>query len=275
MYIPAHTFSPAQARHALSIVIALMRVKRFFLYREDAHDSVYGELGHGLDPAIFGPAIELDEDIRRVYALATKRAEHTIINSEHRLGVKAPDLDRNQRLVQCNRYTGGLDICRVYPLTAFTEFAPAELEELRAQELKRQMGDKTINDFSPKDMHTLGERVYESTSKIWEELQAIKALAADNACVVLLKTRFEPTYDSERGEFLRGKLSDLTLFPHAMGYLFYEYSKRTRIVRHSHVVFNFSQKAHVNVEHWSDGKLSLHFDKTGGYGCKVYIPIVW
>jgi hypothetical protein len=270
-----HPFSNAQASHALEVVLALMKERRFFLYRQElSSQRIEGDLGHGLDPAIFGEALKLDEDVRTAYAEATRQGEKVIAESEQKLGIKAPDLSANRKLVQCNRFTGGLDICRVYPIAAFIEFAPASIDDLPAQEIKRLMGYKTADDYSPKGRGELQECARVNACKIWKEIEAIKALKPGNSCMVLLKTRFEPSGGHKEDDFLEGRIADIRLFPHGMGYLFYQYSKRTRIVRHAHVVFNTSRSSHVNVQHWFDKEPSLAFDSEGGYNCHVYIPLV-
>lgn len=270
-----HKFSDAQATHALAAVLTLMKERRFFLFRQGEYSrKIEGDLGHGLDPSVFLPALQLEDSIRSIYATTTKLAEENIWAWERSLGFKAPDLSDNKQLVKCNRYTGGLDICEVYPTTAFTELAPMTLGDLRNQEVKRLAGNTTPADYSPNDMKALQDLAEANASKIWEEIEAVKALGSGNSCVVLLKTRFAPTNTLPGDDFLQGRLDGIQLFPHVMGYLFYEYSKRTRIVRHSHVVFNSSQQAHVNVKHWSSDELSLRFDAHGGYSCEVYFLIV-
>lgn len=273
--MPTHTFSDAQAAHALDVVLKLMKERRFFLYQQDIRSlEIEGALGHSFDMSVFGPAFSLDQDIHAIYAAATLQAKEAIVSAEQSLGLKAPDLSGNKRVVQCNCYTGGLDICRVYPITAFTELAPTAVDELQAQETLRLLGNKAADDYSPKEMRGLQERAHENASRIWEELEVIKAQKFENSCVVLLKTRFEPTGGDHEDDFLEGRLAGIQLFPHAMGYLFYRYSMRTRIVRHAHVAFNASRRAHVNAQHWTSGELSLRFDATGGYSCKIYFPIV-
>lgn len=267
-----HPFSPVQAAHALSVVLTLMKDRRFFLFQEDPRSNEK-DLGHGLDPEVFGQALALDKGIRSIYETTTKLAEENISAWERSLGLMAPDLGGNKKLAQCNRFTGGLDICEVYPITAFTDLAPMTLGDLRNQEMKRLAGNTIPANYSPNDLKALQDQAEANARKIWEEIEAIKSLESGNSCVVLLQTRFEPTWTSG-DDFLRGKLADVTMFPHAMGYLFYEYSKLARIVRHAHVIFNSLQLAHVNVQHWSDGQLSLRFDARGGYSCKVYVPIV-
>lgn len=270
-----HLFSDAQAAHALEVVLTLMKDRRFFLFQHEEYSrKIEGDLGHGLDLPTFRPALELDEKVRNIYANIARTAEHDILSCERGFGLREPDLGGNRRLIQCNRYTGGLDICRVYPTTAFTDLAPASVAELQAQETLRLLEGKTTEDYSPKEMRELQERANANASRIWEEINAVKALKSGNSCVVLLHTRFEPSGGYKENDFLEGRLADVQLFPYALGYLFYEYSKRTRIVRHAHVVFNTSRDSHVNVQHWIDNDPLLIFDSEGGYSCKVYFPIV-
>jgi|SRR3989338_3372748 len=270
-----YSFSAAQATHALQVVLTLMKERRFFLYRQEEYSHrIEGDLGHGLDPSVFGPALQLDKEIRAIYTEATRQAERSITETEQSLGLKAPDLS-NKRLVQCNRYTGGLDICRVYPLDTFTKFVPDSFEELQAQMIQLAMGGKTADDYSPKATQELRGQARSKALLIWRELADMEVRnPAGHSCVVLLKTRFEPTGGDIGDDFLEGRLAGVQLFPHAIGYLFYQYSKHTRIVHHNHVAFNASRKAHVNVQHWTSGEPSLRFDSTGGYSCKVYFPIV-
>lgn len=270
-----HSFSDAQAAHALDVVLTLMRERRFFLFRQSADSlKIEGDLGHGLDPKVFNPALELDKTILDIYKTTTKMAEYNIANWEQSLGLKAPNPNGNRQIVQCARYTGGLDICRVYPSKMFMALAPATFDELRESEVKRLAGNTAPGDYSPNEMQRLRSQADANAGKIWEEIEAIKALESGNSCVVLLKTRFEPTEGYAENDFLQGRLAGIRLYPHAMGYLFYEYSKRTRIVRHAHVVCSTQRKFHVNVQHWSDKGPSMNFKGDGGYSCKVYIPIV-
>ncbi len=262
-----HTFSRAQEDRALEIMLGLMKNRRFFLYQNRESLPV-----HRLDPQVFGPAIHLDQSIRAAYANARRIAEQTITEYEKELGVTPPDLT-NRQLVQCNCYNGGLEICEVFPLAAFTDFAPTSQAELRDQEVRRLAGNTHPDDYSPNDMKKLREQAEKNAALVWEELPALRDLEQSGACVFLLHTRFNP----DRGygtDFLEGRAADFKMFPYALGYLFYLHSQQKRIVQHSHVVFNTSTRSHVNVQHWNSGGLSLNFDASGGYSCQVYLPVV-
>ncbi|MSU74617.1 hypothetical protein EXS57_02460 [Candidatus Kaiserbacteria bacterium] len=267
-----HPFSDSQAAHALAAVLSLIKDRRFFLYQQESGSSGY-DLGHGLQAEVFGQALKLNADIRATYAEATRQAKETIEQGEEQLGIKPAILCQGQRLVQCNRFSGGLEICRVYPLTAFLEFVPTSLEEMRKQEVRRLMGDKTQDDYSGKEMQKIEATAAATAAAFWQQFAALKAKSKD-ACVVLLKTRFRPSGGYGDGDFMEGKTADVELFPHAMGYLFYEYSRRTRIVRHAYAVFSTSRHGHVRVEHRSDKEPEIDFNVELGYSCTVYFPIV-
>jgi len=254
-----HQFSDGQAHHALVAVLRLMKEHRFFL------------AGDGLDPQIFRQALELDEKIRDAYKTSEKIAEQMILETERRLGVTPATLPRDRYLVQCHRYTGGLEICQVYPLTAFTELAAPSLEELESREVARQMGTKTADEYSPKALREFQSYAKASALAIWDNLAALKKQADENSCAVLLRTRFAASDGDAAGDFLHGKLSTLQLFPMALGYLFYEYSKRTRIVPNDYVVFSTSRHSHVRVSHMNGEDPTLTLNKTGGYSVLVYV----
>lgn len=267
-----HAFTDAQAHHANKVVIELMKKRRFFIDKEKG-PAYEKNPGSSLDPVIFEGAWKLQADLISKYKAATQKAVRMITAAEQRLGFTPAELEDRQ-LVQCNRYTGGLDICRVYPLTLFLKRAPASLEELQQQELQRLMGSgKTADDYSAKELQGLRDISQENTRRIWDELATLKG-RSEASCVVLLKTRFFPSEGFASGDFLEGRLSDIELLPHATGYLFYEYSKRVRIVRHAFVVFNTSRKSHVRMEHWRDKEPSLSFSEPRGYDCQVYIPLI-
>jgi hypothetical protein len=96
-------------------------------------------------------------------------------------------------------------------------------------------------------------------------------------CVVMMETRFDCDCGGrdENGDFMESRTRDMQKFPHAMGYLFYEYSRRSRFVRHNHVVFSTSRRSHVNVQHWSgERKPTIQYDATDGYTCSVVFVAV-
>lgn len=270
-----HRFSDAQAAHALEVVLKLKKERRFFLFQQSEYSQrIEGDLGHGLDPSIFHAALRLEDASRTVYSTTLRIAEQNIENWERSLGFLPPNLDDNKRVVECKRHTGGLDICRVYPTTAFTEFAPSSLAELRIQEVERLMDGKAKDSHSPDAMREFETRAEESARKIWEDVETIKSLSSGNSCMVLLRTRSNVSNKFPSEDLLQGALDGIQLYQYGMGYLFYQYSKRTRIMDNNFALCGTSYRNHVVVHHWHSGELKLRLEKASTYSCKVYVPIV-
>ena len=265
-----HTFTESQAAHALEVVLKMMKVRRFFLYRHDSR-SIEKSPGFTLDPQVFGPALKLDREIHDAYASARAVAEKSILEAECELGVAKPDLSGNRQLAQCNRYTGGLDICRVYPLTAFSPHAPESLKVLAKQCFQQLLDEQTEDDFTPKKLRVLRDSAQCTSEKIWKQLQAMEIHDPNNLrCVIMTETRFDCEGSDKNHDFMQGRTRDMQKFPFAMGYLFYMYSVQSRIVQHNHVVFSTSRDSHVNVRHWSgEKKPTIYYDARGGYTCSV------
>lgn len=271
-----HTFTETQAAHALEVVINLMKNRRYFLYQHDPRSSAT-DPNYELDPNVFGPALELNRKIREAYATARVRAEESIVKAELELGFAKPDLSGNKRLVDCNRYSGGLDICRVYPLTAFLPHVPKSLEELTEQCFQQALAvDRvTEDDTAPKKLRQYRDDARKTGVNIWSQLHAMDARNPDNPlCVVVMQTRFDCGGSDANRDFMQSRVRAMQEFPHAMGYLFYQYSMCTRIVRHNHVVFNTSRDSHVNVHHWIDEKPVIYYNYDGGYTCSVIFVTV-
>ncbi len=270
-----HTFTDLQAAHALEVVLKLMKERRFFLYHHDPR-SVGGDPGHTLAPQVFGPVIELDRKISVTYAAARRRAEKSILEAEHELGITRPDLSGNKQIVQCKRYTGGLDILRVYPLTAFAEHVPRSLEKLVKECLQQLLQGKTEDDLAPKEMRKYRDYAQDIGEKIWEQFQSMDVRNPETSrCVVMMETRFNCAESDENRDFMQGKTRDMQEFPHALGYLFYRYSLYSRIVLHNHVVFSTSRKSHVNVQHWKgEEEPFIRYDASDGYDCSVIFVTV-
>ena len=242
-------FTPRQAAHALERVLDLMKARRFFLFRPDTKSrETEADPEHSLDPSHFAPAIQLDADIRAGYRKAREVASKIIEDNETQLGLAAPDLSNGRTTVHTSRLSGALDICRVYPLVDFFDYAPPTIEHLKT--------DTTA-----------------CLRTTWQELKMLKEMQ-DYACVVLLRTRFRPVGGEMQDDFLEGKLSGIQLYQHALGYLFWKYAKQWETPLHCPIVFNSSFKRHVGIEHLAELGHVLSFDKDGGYTCEVYIPIV-
>lgn len=265
-------FTAAQATHALEVVLWLMKERRFFLYQSDPQ-SANKRLDYELDVHVFGPARTLDRRIRDVYAMARTVAERSIRTEERALGLAKPDLSGNKQLVQCNRYTGGLDICGVFPLSAFAAYVPESPEKLAEQCLEQLLQGKSRDEISPKELRARCDNALSVSKTIWEQLQAMDVHGSTD-CVVLMATRFDCGNGDENHDFMQSRTRDMQKFPHALGYLFYMYSMQHRIVEHAHVVFSTSRRSHVNVQHWSDKEPSIDYENDGGYECSVIFVTV-
>lgn len=272
-----HTFTDPQAEHAREAVLKLMKERRFFLYRDDPR-STEKNPGWKLDQDVFKDALVLDNSIRDVYSAARKNAEGQIAHFETYHGIVGPDLSRNKQVVQCSRYTGGLDICRVFPLTAFSEYVPKSLDTLTKQCLKQILQDTTEDDLAPKALRQYQDFALKTSEKIWNQFDTMAIRKPNNPlCVVMMKTRFDCDCggSDEKGDFMESRTRGMQKFPHAMGYLFYMYSLRSRVVQHNHVVFSTSRRSHVNVQHWSgERKPTINYGAEDGYTCSVVFVTV-
>ncbi len=138
------------------------------------------------------------------------------------------------------------------------------------------MDGKTADDLSPKIDREYRLKASELALIIWEQLEALGVRDLHNErCVVMMQTRFSCESGDENRDFMHGRVSNMQESPHAMGYLFHQYSRNTRIVRHNHVVFSTSRRSHVNVQHWKDEvKPTIKYSADGGYGCSVLFVTV-
>src|SRR5690606_34772315 len=106
-----------------------------------------------------------------------------------------------------SRYTGGFDICRVYPLAAFAKFVPESLEALVEKLFKERMGNKTEEDVAPKLIRTYLEETEGLASTIWEQLRAIDARNLKNhRCLVLLQSRISMGGYEPKNDFAQGRV---------------------------------------------------------------------
>lgn len=278
-YYDRHPFTEAQALHAAESVLYLIRNKRFFLH-EAGGRIVYPEEDYTLHPKVFAKAIALNAAHLEAHREARQQAQTAIQQFEADHGIVAPKVPRGGNIVDYSRYTGGFEICRVYPLAAFSQHVPTSLEALEEQLCKGRMGDKTEDDFAPKELRSHREHAKGLAKTIWEQLQAIEANNPDNnRCLVLLQSRIGMGGCDDKGDFAEGRVWDMQDFPFAVGYLLYTYSQENRIVRHNHVVCSTSRRSHVNFQHWSEStdsgrKPYISFSATYGYSCSVLFASV-
>lgn len=270
----AHSFSTAQAGHAREVVLRLMRERRFFLHQKGPSESNENP-GYNLDPDVFGSALELDQNLRTLYAGTAKRAEKVILRRERQLGVSEPDLGDIRRVVQCNRYTGGLDICSVWPISAFAPFVPDSLAALKDELIRDLQKGLEVDGYSPRELREIAERAEKVAGLIWDQCRILEIQDPDNhRCVILLKTRFNPDSGYRTDDFMEGRLKDMQAFPFAIGYLFWKYSRQCRVVSHSYIVSSTSRRSHVRIEHWRTTTPKISFNVPDGYDARVHFVTV-
>ena len=269
-YYDDYGYTPKQARHANRVVLDLIKKHRFFLHNPYAKKSCY-DLDYGLHPAVFREAIELGSRIHELYTNTRNEAIANIVSGEKNLGITPPNLENNRQLVTCNRYGGGFEICRVYPLTAFTTVAPKYFDDLKMEHLDLLIAGQPLDEIAPKTMEEYKARAGSLATRIWQEFTQLKLFnALNNRCVVLLESKFDCSGRDNNNDFARSYVADMQRMPFALGYLFWKFSRQTRIVQHNHVVFNTSCKSHVNVQHWSNESTPrIRYNAEAGYNCPV------
>jgi len=272
-YYDLHPFSEAQALHAAERVLYLIRNRRFFLHIADK--NVYREEDYRLHPKVFAEAIKLNRAHVDAHRDAREQAREAIQQFEADNRIVAPTVPQGKSIVDYSRYSGGFEICRVYPLTAFAKYVPKSLETLVDKLFQQRMSDQTEDDLAPKVVRGYRESAENLATIIWEQLQAIDAANPDNnRCLVLLQSRIDMGDSDINRDFAQGRVWDMQDFPFAVGFLFYEFSKEERIIQHDYAVFSTSRKAHVHVKHWSDAEPSINYFKDSGYSCKVMFATV-
>lgn len=273
-YYDDHTYTPEQAEHANGVVLDLIRSRRFFLYDPNKERGYY-KPDYGLHLVVFREAIELDARLRGLYVNARTEAIEKITTGEDALGITPPSLDNNRQLVVCNRYSGGFEICRVYPLSAFMTVAPTTPEGLVSEHLDSLISGRPLDEIAPKTVREYEERANYLARRIWSEFKELELFDPLNRrCLVLLQSRLSCAGSDHNRDFADSRVADMQKTPFALGYLFWKFSKQTRIVQHDHVVFGTSRKSHVNVQHWSDssdskGVPKINYNADGGYECDV------
>ena len=278
-YYELHPFTKAQALHAAETVLCLIRNRRFFLHNAGEWNT-YREEDYTLHPEVFADAIALNEAHIAAHREARQQAQDAIQQFEADNRIVPADVPRGESIVEYSRYTGGFDICRVYPLAAFAEFVPESLEALTAKLFQYRMGEQTADDVAPKVVRSYQKGAEELATTIWKQLQAIDAgNPNNNRCMVLMQSRISMSGRDEKNDFAQGRLWDMQDFPFAVGFLLYEYSKKQRIVQHDHVVCSTSRKSHVRFAHWAQssdakGQASINYFATEGYSSKAMFATV-
>ncbi|QQR65299.1 hypothetical protein IPH92_01820 [Candidatus Kaiserbacteria bacterium] len=267
-YYDDFTFSPAQAAHASSVVLNLIVNRRFFLHPQ--------ENGHGLDPVIFRKEIALDAAHRLSHINARNTAVGIIKSAEELLGIIPPDLSDNRQLVVYNRYGGGFDICRVYPLSVFSAVAPRTIEDLVEDVFVSLLQNQNIDDIPPRTQRKKREIAAVVATRIWSEFMMLDLFNPLNErSVVMMGAKVPCSYSAHLSNDFTGDIvPEMQDTSFALGYLFWKFSQKTRVVDHGYVVFSTSIESHVRVRHWKEtseygGKPFITYRATNGYSAPV------
>lgn len=274
-YFDNLVFTPEQAAHAQKVVLDLIKNRRFFLHINA--ERGYSEYDFGLHPDVFREAIELDTRARNLYISARERAVEQIKQGETELGITPPNLENNRQLVVCNRYGGGFDICRVYPLTHFESVAATTMKELVNEHLDLFIGGRPHDEIAPKEMRDIRESALSVAKRVRLEFNQLGLFDHNNhRCVVMLRSKFDCSGSDRNNDFAFGRVADLQETPFALGYLFWKMSMQSRIFKNDHVVFGTSQNSHVYVchspeLHYRDKKLIISYDQH----CEYNRPVIF
>lgn len=270
-YYDGQTYTSEQAEYARELVLKLMKNNRFFIGDDNVDDEA------GLDPKVFGAAVELNEKTKRLYAEARSVARSNILSGEKALDLSPPNLDNNRQLVVCNRYGGGFEIYRVYPLSFFAAVVPQSAREIANQYFEALMGRNCYEEVSERDQIAYQKRSLYRAERTWSELRDLEVFKPNNQrCMVLLRSRMICDHNDKNGDFADSRLAGMQQTPFATSYLFWRSSLRKQIVRHSYVVFETSSKSHIRVTSWRTEKQppAINFDAVGGYSCRIIFASV-
>lgn len=204
--------------------------------------------------------------MRDLYKNQQSVTKQLLEKEEEALGVIPPVLKDGQSIVTCSLYTGGVEICGVYPIQQFLGYMPKSYDELYANMFMVHHGE--IDDIPPRKLPKMKEEVKLLTDHLWTELQAIAI--KEDGIVLVMKTKFYLDTDKEH-EVLKGKIGSLMPYPEALAYLFHLHECVNRIVEHNYVIFNCERSRHSRVTHWREDLPVLDFYSSGGYDCKVML----
>lgn len=247
-------FTHNQAARANQIILDLMKQRRFFLARE-----------HNLSPDTFSQCISFDKTLRNLYKRIQAETRQKIEKEEKALGVTPPVLGDNQNIVTCSMYTGGLEICGMYPLQQFLAFLPNSYDELYTEIFTEYHGEE--GDIPPKLLDDAKKKTKALTDRFWTELQTLVGIK--NSFVLLMETRFTPGYEGGFDVF-KNKVEGLVSSPEGLAYLFYKHEQVERLVKNHFVLFDTDKEKHSRVTHWSDEvHPNLTTENRGGYDCTV------
>lgn len=264
----ANIFSQTEAEHAYSKIGGLLREKRFFIDRESQKNNP--DFSYNFDLRHFGDLVKLQKQWEELYENSRKTIEKQVQEQELSLGFTPPVFSDKQSIFSYNTYSGGFKIMSVFPLSYFLN--PLELGQMRENLLQQEMGYRSLDDFSPNQIKSIKERVETRKDFITSQLNYLREQPDyNNLCVVLLKSEF--SFDLHNAK--KQKVLDyMEKYPELLGYLFYQKSKRFRLVPRDYVLFEAYKGTHVQMDHRSEKTPVIKYDENSGYSCYVHVALI-
>ncbi len=261
-------FTPSQAKHAQEVADRLFKQHRFFLPNDISSAT---PLPH-LDPKVFDYLYKLDEQHRNFYRDTTEQTKLRLQSEEGVHGIAPARLTVGQSLVECKRYTGGLDIVAIVPLQFLLSALPMtkRISDIARGLLDAKYPDESRDDFAPAEVRAYYELVMAYAEKVRSEnadlIGQIEIMQRDRV-VVVLETRFEP--GSFNNDFMQGKLEGLVTYPHLSSYLLFKQAlSGNRLSQKGYTIFTSSRYGHISLDQTSDRPMLVP-DTKYGYECKI------
>lgn len=237
-------------------VLNLMRQKRFFLAED-----------HKLDSCTFEEAIVLDRRVSDLYKDRQLDWTRSILAEEAAFGMLPPVLGKEQFIVKCSRYTGGLDIVSVLSMQTLWHFIPPTAECLHNDLFALLHGNK--DDIRPRELPMLEAEtriLSDSMMKQFAELE-------QESSVLILRTRFDAT----REDGLRTiwhRLKDYAGQNVALAYLLYQNEQFSPMIHHGTLLTLTDQREHTTIHHWNGQSPCFDPHQTIGFTYKVMVAVI-
>jgi hypothetical protein len=259
------TFTPDQAAYAQEVAIDLFKTRRFFLPVNRQSPMKY------LPEDIFSELYKLDKMFEDQYHFSAKKLGGVLLNLEAEYGLKLPQLKDGQNVVECKRYSGGLEIIAIVPLQALMAAFPVPHAGKAQELLKLRIPAEKIDQITPRDLREIEDKLVTYSIDVDRDLRRLISefgYTTNDKVVVVLGTRFNPCSYNE--DFMEGKLDGLVTYPNLLSYLLFKAALAGVFLSKSYfTIFNSSRKGHVELVVDSKGEVKLYTNATQGYDCTV------
>lgn len=263
-------FTPAQAKHAQAVAMQLYKERRFFLPKGTTLEEPLPYLSR----IVFEELYKLDRMFVDKYHSIRAKAATELLKLELDYGVNMPELKGGQNVVDCNRYTGGLDIVAIVPLAEDMLRLP-ELDSMKQELLEGLYPASRRGEVTPNKLQTAANEYYTYSSKVHEEGKVLQTHSDHTSLkfLVILQTRFEPKSKfglaPQGDDFMQGKLTDVIRFPHMASYLVYQLAQKGILLSDCQFTISTSSRnGHICVE-LNEKTPRFWPRKPHGYDCKI------